>query len=41
MTYAGSLMIDGDNSLLGRLTANVVHRFADPAPFPLPVVPTQ
>ena len=36
MTYAGSLMIDGGNSLLGRLTANVVRRFADPAPFTLP-----
>ena len=36
MTYAGSLMIDGGNSLLGRLTANVVRRFADPTPFVLP-----
>ncbi len=40
MTYAGSLMIDGGNSLLGRFTANVVRRFADPAPFPLPVAQT-
>jgi N,N-dimethylformamidase len=37
MTYAGSLMVDGGSSLLGRLTANVVRRFADPAPFALPV----
>jgi N,N-dimethylformamidase len=36
MTYAGSLMIDGGNSLLGRLTANVVRRFVDPTPFTLP-----
>jgi N,N-dimethylformamidase len=36
MTYAGSLMIDGGASVLGRLTANVVRRFADPAPFALP-----
>jgi N,N-dimethylformamidase len=36
MTYAGSLMIDGGTSLLGRLTANVVRRFADPTPFVLP-----
>ncbi len=36
MTYAGSLMIDGGTSVLGRLTANVVRRFADPAPFDLP-----
>jgi hypothetical protein len=33
-------MIDGGNSLLGRFTANVVRRFADPAPFPLPVAQT-
>jgi N,N-dimethylformamidase len=37
MTYAGSLMVDGGASLLGRLTANVVRRFADPAPFALPM----
>jgi hypothetical protein len=36
MTYAGSLMVDGGASVLGRLTANVVRRFADPAPFALP-----
>jgi len=36
MTYAGSLMVDGGNSLIGKLTANVVRRFADPAPFTLP-----
>lgn len=38
MTYAGSLMVDSGNSVLGRLTANVVRRFADPAPFVLPEV---
>ena len=36
MTYAGSLMVDGGDSILGRLTANVVHRFADPLAFTLP-----
>lgn len=36
MTYAGSLLIDGGRSVLGRLTANVVQRFRDPAPFQLP-----
>jgi N,N-dimethylformamidase len=36
MTYAGSLMVDGGCSPLGQLTANVVRRFADPAPFALP-----
>jgi N,N-dimethylformamidase len=36
MTYAGSLMVGGGNSALGRLTANVVRRFADPTPFALP-----
>ncbi len=41
MTYAGSLMIDGGNGPLGRLTANVVRRFADPAPFMLPAALTQ
>jgi N,N-dimethylformamidase beta subunit-like, C-terminal len=41
MTYAGSLMIDAGDSLLGRLTANVVRRFADPAPFALPATLTQ
>jgi len=41
MTYAGSLMVDGGNSLLGRLTANVVRRFADPAPFHLPPILTR
>ena len=41
MTYAGSLMIDGGNSPLGRLTANVVRRFADPTPFTLPTSLTQ
>ncbi len=41
MTYAGSLMVDGGASPLGRLTANVVRRFADPAPFALPAVLTE
>jgi N,N-dimethylformamidase len=36
MTYAGSLMVEGGHSLLGRLTTNVLRRFADPAPFSLP-----
>jgi N,N-dimethylformamidase len=36
MTYAGSLMIDEGGSLLSRLTANVVRRFADPTAFILP-----
>lgn len=36
MTYAGSLLIDGGNSMLGRLTANVLRRFYDPTPFELP-----
>jgi len=38
MTYAGSLMVDGGDSPLGRLTANVVYRFVDPTPFGLPAV---
>lgn len=38
MTYAGSLMVEGGRSVLSRLTANVVRRFADPAPFVLPAV---
>jgi N,N-dimethylformamidase len=41
MTYAGSLMIDNGNSLLGRLTANVVRRFVDPTPFTLPASLTE
>lgn len=36
MTYAGSLLAEGGDSVLSRLTANVVRRFADPAPFALP-----
>jgi N,N-dimethylformamidase len=36
MTYAGSLPIDGGQSTLGRLTANVLRRFLDPQPFQLP-----
>jgi hypothetical protein len=39
MTYAGSLMVNGGDTLLGRLTANVVRRFADPTPFVLPEMP--
>ncbi|WP_395666559.1 N,N-dimethylformamidase beta subunit family domain-containing protein [Methylocella sp.] len=39
MTYAGSLMVNGGDTVLGRLTANVVRRFADPAPFTLPAMP--
>lgn len=37
MTYAGSLMVDGGDTILGRLTANLVRRFADPMPFALPL----
>ncbi len=36
MTYVGSLLADGGDSILSRLTANVVRRFADPEPFALP-----
>jgi N,N-dimethylformamidase len=36
MTYAGSLLVEGCGTVLARLTANVVRRFADPAPFELP-----
>ena len=36
MTYAGSLMVDGGKTALGRLTANVVYRFKDPTAFTLP-----
>ena len=36
MTYAGSLMINGGETVLAKLTANVVRRFADPTPFALP-----
>jgi N,N-dimethylformamidase len=36
MTYVGSMPIDGGKSTLGRLTANVLRRFLDPAPFQLP-----
>ncbi|MCW3475936.1 N,N-dimethylformamidase beta subunit family domain-containing protein [Limobrevibacterium gyesilva] len=36
MTYAGSLPVAGGQSTLGRLTANVLRRFVDPAPFALP-----
>jgi N,N-dimethylformamidase len=41
MTYAGSLMIDNGDSVLGRLTANVVRRFVDPTPFVLPASLTE
>src|SRR5664279_1545966 len=40
MTYAGSLMVDGGRSALGRLTENVLRRFADPAAFALPAALT-
>jgi N,N-dimethylformamidase len=33
MTFAGSVPVDDCNSVLGRLTTNVLHRFLDPAPF--------
>jgi N,N-dimethylformamidase len=33
MTYAGSLAVDDFASPLARLTANVLRRFRDPAPF--------
>ena len=33
MTYAGSLPVDDFASPLARLTANVLRRFRDPAPF--------
>ncbi len=36
MTYAGSLMVEKGNTPLGRLTANVLRRFAKPEPFQLP-----
>ena len=39
MTYAGSLMVNAGDTILGRLTANVIRRFADPAPFTLPEMP--
>ncbi len=32
MTYAGSLPVKGGDTVLGRLTANVLARFRDPAP---------
>jgi N,N-dimethylformamidase len=38
MTYAGSLPIDGGNSVIGKLTANVLRRFLDPEPFRLPAI---
>jgi N,N-dimethylformamidase len=36
MTYAGSLPVAAGQSVLGKLTANVLRRFLDPAPFALP-----
>lgn len=36
MTYVGSLLVDGGDNTLSRITANVVHRFRDPAPFAMP-----
>ncbi|MGH7212704.1 MAG: N,N-dimethylformamidase beta subunit family domain-containing protein, partial [Acetobacteraceae bacterium] len=33
MTFAGSLPVDDFGSVLARLTANVLRRFCDPAPF--------
>jgi N,N-dimethylformamidase len=36
MTYAGSLVANGGNTVLARLTTSVLRRFADPAPFVLP-----
>ena len=38
MTYAGALPIDGGNSIIGKLTANVLRRFLDPTPFELPAL---
>ncbi len=36
MTYAGSIPVDNCENTLARLTTNVLRRFLDPAPFPLP-----
>jgi len=36
MTYVGALLVDGGDSTLSRITANVVRRFRDPAPFTMP-----
>jgi hypothetical protein len=33
MTYVGSLPVDGYGGTLAKLTANVLARFRDPAPF--------
>ncbi len=33
MTYVGSLVVDGSNTTLGKLTTNVLRRFIDAAPF--------
>jgi N,N-dimethylformamidase len=36
MTYVGALLVDGGDTTLSRITANVVRRFRDPAPFTMP-----
>ncbi|UFN48465.1 N,N-dimethylformamidase [Roseomonas sp. OT10] len=36
MTYVGSLLVDGGDNTLAKLTANALRRFLDPAPFALP-----
>lgn len=36
MTYVGSLLVDGGDNTLSRITANVVRRFRDPQPFAMP-----
>ena len=36
---SGTLPLDAGASVLGRLTANVLRRFVDPAPFALPPMP--
>jgi N,N-dimethylformamidase len=36
MTFVGSLLVDGGDTTLARVTANVVRRFRDPTPFVLP-----
>ena len=36
IAYAGSLSWNGFDNNIARLTTNVLHRFADETPFPLP-----
>src|SRR5919204_287319 len=36
IAYAGSLPVKGYDNNVARLTTNVLRRFLDPAPFPLP-----